>query len=83
MEWLRLAKEQTTEGQALYSILTQMPAQVERMRDQQQKWLCNAALDTVSDDFRRGVKPHPVVLHDFWDTLNAIDSTVRVNGNRA
>ena len=42
-----------------------------------------AALDAVSDDFRKGVKPHPEILHKFLDTLNAIDSTVRVNGNRA
>ena len=53
------------------------------MRDQQKKRLCNAALDTVSDDFRKGVKPHPEVLHEFLDTLKAIDSTVSVNGNRA
>ena len=60
-----------------------MPAQVEWMRDQQQKRLCNSALDKVSDDFRKGVKPHPEVLHEFLDMLNAIDSTVCVNGNRA
>ena len=56
---------------------------LERMRDQQQKRLCNSALNTVSDDFSKGVKHHPEVLHNFVDTLNALDSTVRVNGNRA
>ena len=65
LEWLRLAKEETAEEQALCSILIQMPAQVERMRDQQQKRLCNSALDKVSDDFKKGVKPHPEVLHEF------------------
>ena len=45
VEWLRLAKEQMAEEQALCSILIQVPAQVEQMRDRQQKRLCNAALD--------------------------------------
>ena len=53
------------------------------MRDQQRKRLCNSALDKVPDDFRKRVTPHSEVLHEFLDTLNAIDSTTRVNGNQA
>ena len=60
-----------------------MPHTVARLRDDQQRRLCNAAFDKISDEFRKGIKPHLEILEEFMERMNAIDSTIRVNGCRA
>ena len=73
----------TAEKQAICNILIQIRSTVGRMRDEQQRRLCNTALDKESDDFWKGLRPHSDVLQEFLTTMNAIDHTIRVNGSRA
>ena len=52
---------------------------VARLCDKQQWRLVNTALDTNSDDFRKGIKPLTEVLHTFPHSMAAIDVTIQVS----
>ena len=81
-QYIKLLATQDTHTTALCHIISQAPADTERLRDEQQRRLTLAAMDKAVKDFNEGKKEKSDIISTLVRELYELNTTCRIDGPR-